>query len=120
MKRPPSPLTMLFSRHTRRRELIARVGAAGAYGAVPHLARAQQGTRMRRFGMLMGYSEANPTYRAYRDAFILGLTRSGWREGESVQIEQRWTGDNIDLTRRFAKEQLYFNPMCSLPARRRL
>jgi hypothetical protein len=28
MTQPPSPLTMLFSRHTRRREFITRVGGA--------------------------------------------------------------------------------------------
>jgi putative tryptophan/tyrosine transport system substrate-binding protein len=91
----------------RRREFIAALGGAAAW---PVVARAQQRERMRRIGMLMGGSEAIPKMRALRDAFILGLAQSGWREGQNVKIEQRWTGANIDLTRRFAKELVAFQP----------
>ena len=48
VNRPPSPLTMLLSRHTRRRSFLA--GAATLGAALPSLA--QIGGAMRRIGVL--------------------------------------------------------------------
>jgi hypothetical protein len=41
----------------RRREFITRLGAAGACGAVPRVARAQQDTRVRRLAVLVAGDE---------------------------------------------------------------
>jgi putative ABC transport system substrate-binding protein len=81
MIRPSSPLTMLLLRHTRRREFITLLGGAAAW---PLAARAQQGERMRRVGLLLTAAADDPESLARVGAFLQGLQELGWTDGQCI------------------------------------
>jgi putative ABC transport system substrate-binding protein len=85
----------------RRREFIAGLGSAAAW---PVAARAQQGERKRRIGVLMPTSEADAERQAQLKVFLSSLAVLGWTEGRNVTFEYRWTGPSGDLARASAKE----------------
>ena len=89
MTRPPSPLTMLLSRHTRRREFITLLGGAAA--AWPLAARAQQRERMRRIGVLMHRSRGRSGMSGPPRGVPAGAG-SNWAGpiGRNVRIDTRW------------------------------
>ena len=72
----------------RHRELIAAI--AGAMVAWPFAARAQQGERMRRIGVLLPATSDDPVFQDRVGAFLQGLERSGWTIGRNVRIDTRW------------------------------
>jgi hypothetical protein len=74
--------------HIRRRELIFTLGGAAA--AWPLAARAQQGERMRRIGVLMPFSADDAESQTRIAAFSQALALSGWTIGRNVRIETRW------------------------------
>ena len=80
----------------RRREFIAALGAAMAW---PLTARAQQGERMRRIGILMPYLPTNAEMQARVRAFHEELRKRGWAASVNAQFDERWTSDNMDLIR---------------------
>jgi putative tryptophan/tyrosine transport system substrate-binding protein len=86
MIRPSSPLTMLLSRHTRRREFITLLSAAAA--AWPIAVRAQQAGKLPTIGYLGGGGPISQ--RAWVEAFVQRLRELGWIEGRTVAIEYRW------------------------------
>ena len=90
----------------RRREFIAGLGAA----AWPLAARAQQGERVRRIGVLMSSDENDPLMKSYVSALTQGLADLGWTVGRNVQMELRWYGDNINRLRALAQELVGVQP----------
>jgi putative ABC transport system substrate-binding protein len=70
----------------RRRQFITLIGGAAALAWPPCAARAQQGDRVRRIGMLSEFSEAQmqPLISAFRQQ----LRQSGWKE-DVIQIDLR-------------------------------
>jgi putative ABC transport system substrate-binding protein len=74
----------------RRREFIAGLGGAAAW---PLAARAQQGDRVRRIGVLVPGDENDPVRKAYVSAFTQTLAGLGWNDGRNVRIDLRLTGD---------------------------
>jgi len=61
-------------------------------------------------GLLLPWSESDPAAIGYVKALREGLARLGWREGENLKFEQRWTSDEIERTRAYAKELVELRP----------
>jgi putative tryptophan/tyrosine transport system substrate-binding protein len=72
----------------RRREFLSLLGSAAI--AQPFAAHAQQGERVRRVGVLMGFAEDDPEAKARLAAFRQGLEKRGWSEGRNVRIDTRF------------------------------
>src|SRR5215510_9594287 len=106
--RPLSPLTMLLSRHTRRREFITLIGGAAVAWPLP--AHAQQPDRMRRIGVLMAFAESDREGQTWVAAFHGALQELGWTEGRNIQVDIRWGAANVELMQRFAKELVTLQP----------
>jgi putative ABC transport system substrate-binding protein len=76
----------------KRREFITLLG--GMVATWPLAARAQQGERMRRIGVLVPFRIDDANGQARIAAFLQELQKLGWSDGHNLQIEYRWeTGD---------------------------
>jgi putative tryptophan/tyrosine transport system substrate-binding protein len=75
----------------------------------PVVARAQQGDRVRRIGVLMPGDE-NPLTKRGLSAFTQALEDLGWTEGRNVRIDLRWTGDDTNRSRALAQELVGLQP----------
>jgi putative ABC transport system substrate-binding protein len=89
----------------RRREFITLLGGAAAW---PRVARAQE--RMRRLAVLLQYTEDNAEAQRWVAALRDGLQKAGWIEGRNLRIDYRWSGTDMNLLQRFAKEIVATKP----------
>jgi putative ABC transport system substrate-binding protein len=97
MNQPSSPISMLLSRHTRRREFVAGLAGAAAW---PLAARAQQ--PMPVIGFL---SSASPgPYSPVVAAVRQGLAEAGYVEGQNLTIVYRWADSQLQRLPALAAE----------------
>ena len=83
----------------RRREFLTL--AAGAAAAWPLIAHAQSAPVV---GMLMDVLEDSPESRARVAAFRQALADLGWKEGQNIHLEYRWSAGKSELIRQYAEE----------------
>jgi putative ABC transport system substrate-binding protein len=91
----------------RRRTFITLLAGAAAW---PHAARAQQGERVRRIGVLMGFAEGDAGWQANVAALRAGLHELGWIDGRNVRIDYRWAAVDRDRLRAYPAELVTLAP----------
>ena len=68
----------------RRRDFIMLLGGAAAW---PLAARAQQGDRVRRIGVLTTFDENDPLFKPRLSAFTQALADLGWTDGRNARMD---------------------------------
>ena len=92
----------------RRREFITLIGAAATTWS-PR-AHAQQLSRMRRVGVLMGYAETDPSAQAQVEALRQELQKLGWEEGRNILIDVRFPAADAGRVRAILTELMSLTP----------
>jgi putative ABC transport system substrate-binding protein len=98
----------------KRRDFITLFGGAAA--GWPLAARAQQGDRMRRIGVLMNGVATDAPRQAELAVLAEGLRLLGWTEGQNVHIEVRFNAGDAGLARTYAAQLLGLLPDVILAA----
>jgi putative ABC transport system substrate-binding protein len=91
----------------RRRDFISLIGGTAAW---PLAARAQQGNRVRRIGVLIPTDENDPEGKRRYSALTQALAGLGWTDGRNVQMEPRWGRGDINRIRALAHELVALQP----------
>jgi putative ABC transport system substrate-binding protein len=90
----------------RRREFITMLGGAVA---ISRAARAQQADRVRRLGIIIAVAKT-PEYVAALAAFEQALGSLGWKQGNNLRIDDRWSAGGAESARSAANEIAALGP----------
>ena len=90
-----------------RRQFISFVGATAAWPAVSY---AQRNDRVRRVGVIMGFSADDAVWQAYLANFRRALQDLGWTEGRNLRFDYRFTGESEERMRSMAEEIVALAP----------
>jgi putative tryptophan/tyrosine transport system substrate-binding protein len=90
----------------KRRDFLTLLSGAAAW---PLTVRAQQPSRMRRMGVLMGNAENDET-QSWVAALREELGKLGWTEGRNIEIDIRWAASDVASMKRLAKEFVALQP----------
>ena len=91
----------------KRREFVTLLGGAAAW---PLAARAQQGERMRRIGVLLNTAADDLMAQARVAAFVQGLQAAGWSDGRNVRIDTRGAAGDPGNFPKYAAELIALGP----------
>jgi putative ABC transport system substrate-binding protein len=86
----------------KRREFIALIGAAACAWSL--VARAQQGDRRHRIGVMSGFEANDPEARRLIVAFKKALQDLGWIDGRDIEFDYRWFAADPERIRSHAIE----------------
>ncbi|HEY3643159.1 MAG TPA: hypothetical protein VGL31_18845, partial [Xanthobacteraceae bacterium] len=114
----------MSSDRLKRRELIALLG--GAAVGWPLAARAQQGDRVKRLGILQGGVEEQ--FAVADKRLFAGLAELGWAEGRNLRLDYRTVGSNdpalirpqAEALIRAAPDVIYTTPATAVQVLQRL
>jgi hypothetical protein len=86
------------------------VRPSGGAAVWPFAARAQQGDRIRRIGVLIGGNENDPLTKARLSTFTQALADLGWTDGRNVRIDLRWGRRDANRVQALAQELVGLQP----------
>ena len=85
----------------------ATLGGAVAW---PLAARAQQGERIRRIGVLFGAAAGDPVTQLFYSALLQGLQQLGWTDGRNIHVDPCYAAGNAADLRKYASELVALAP----------
>jgi ABC-type uncharacterized transport system substrate-binding protein len=92
----------------RRRDFIKAISCSAAAWSL--VARAQEGERVRRMGMLTGIAGEDVQTKARIAAFLEELQKFGWTEGRNLRVDTRASAGNPASMRKHAAELVALGP----------